>query len=117
MQDAVCLSWLDSHTRVSAVLALAPCGIPAPGYLSDLCGRMLNPVLKPFCASQFLGASQTDEQTLMILEYMENGDLFSAMRKDPAGELLWYRRQALAPPQCISTFSRVVNACLRASSR
>ena len=42
--------------------------------------------------SQFLGASQTDEQTLMILEYMENGDLFSALRKDPAGELLWYRR-------------------------
>jgi hypothetical protein len=42
--------------------------------------------------SQFLGASQTDEQTLMILEYMENGDLFSALRKDPAGELLWYRK-------------------------
>ncbi len=35
----------------------------------------------------------------MILEYMENGDLFSSMRKDPAGELLWYRRQAPAAPQ------------------
>ncbi len=76
---------------------------------------MLDPVLNPCCASQFLGASQTDEQTLMILEYMENGDLFSAMRKDPAGELLWYRRQALAAPRYMC--SCVVNVCLRASSR
>ena len=68
---------------------------------------MLRPAKSRFVLStQFLGASQTDEQTLMILEYMENGDLFSALRKDPAGELLWYRRHAL-PGSLLCWTSRV----------
>lgn len=45
---------------------------------------------------QFLGASQTEHQTLMITEYMENGDLFTAFRNDTTGSLLWYRRDSSA---------------------
>lgn len=41
---------------------------------------------------QFLGASQTESQTLMITEFMENGDLYSAIRKDSTGNLLWYKK-------------------------
>ena len=42
---------------------------------------------------QFLGSAVDREQALLVTEFMEAGDLHSALRRDAGGALLWYRRR------------------------
>lgn len=43
---------------------------------------------------RFLGASLQQHQTLLVMEYMPNGDLFRRIAADETGELRWYQKYA-----------------------
>ena len=45
---------------------------------------------------QFLGASFLADQTLLVMEFMQGGDLFNQLRKDSFGLLLWNKRWVIA---------------------
>lgn len=48
----------------------------------------------PFQCVQFIGASEQDDQTLLIMEYMP-GDLYQHLKKDmKTRHLRWYKRSA-----------------------
>lgn len=50
---------------------------------------------------RFLGASLEGQRTMLAMEYMPNGDLFTRIAEDTAGDLLWYSRQVCR--SCVST--------------
>ncbi len=43
-------------------------------------------------ARRFVGACLQEGQTVLVTEYMENGDLFRALAEDAGGRFGWYRR-------------------------
>ncbi len=60
---------------------------------------------------QFLGTAVDREQALLVTEFMEAGDLHSALRRDAGGGLLWYRRRVTPAPFgfCLTSQSSGVN--------
>lgn len=48
---------------------------------------------------QFVGACIQREQTMLITEFMEGGDLYHAIAKDNLGRFAWYRRSAPDGPR------------------
>ena len=64
---------------------------------------------------QFLGTAVDREQALLVTEFMEAGDLHSALRRDSTEALLWYRRRVCscchfgaASPPCSLLVPRVL---------
>ena len=53
--------------------------------------RLLKACMDPNIV-QFLGACIRDQQTLMVMEYMPGGDLYSCLSEDKSGQFGWYNR-------------------------
>lgn len=47
---------------------------------------------------QFIGACLQPDCTIMVMEYLEGGDLYHAIANDSTGRFSWYRRYALMRP-------------------
>ncbi len=60
---------------------------------------------------QFIGASEREDQTLLIMEYMP-GDLYHRIRKDGKNKhLRWYNRSASMPSHFLSLLSGIFDMC------
>lgn len=55
---------------------------------------------------QFIGACLQPEQTMLVTEFMEGGDLYHAIANDSTGRFSWYRRCA-AVSSCKKAFISV----------
>ena len=47
---------------------------------------------KPISAFRFLGASQQADRTMLIMEYMYRGDMYSQIKHDSWGHLRWHNK-------------------------
>jgi serine/threonine protein kinase len=89
---SVYLGVLFGTTNVAIKVVRSPTPAQQTSFIKEI--MILKACRHPNVIS-FLGASIQTQQTLMVMEAMPGGDLYSQIEKDTAGWFTWYQKGVL----------------------